>query len=179
MNILIIGDVVGSPGRNIMKKALPRVFRKHDVDYCIANVENAAGGFGVTKEVCDEMLALGVDCMTSGNHIWDKKEIVPIIDSIPQLLRPANYPASPPGRRSHGVRGKDSRAPGATPDLSGRVVMNGAIDDPVQRAAAEVEKLRKEAKSVIVDEHADATSEKMALGYSLDAKVTAVVGTHT
>jgi 2',3'-cyclic-nucleotide 2'-phosphodiesterase len=179
MNILVIGDVVGSPGRNIMKKALPRVFRKHDVDYCIANVENAAGGFGVTKEVCDEMLAQGVDCMTSGNHIWDKKEIVGIIDSIPQLLRPANYPAAQPGRRSHVGVGKDSRVPVATLNLSGRVFMNGSIDDPFACALAEVEKLRKEARIIIVDIHAEATSEKMALGYYLDGKVSAVVGTHT
>src|SRR5437762_11534115 len=111
MNILIIGDVVGYPGRAIMKKALPGVFRKHDVDYCIANVENAAGGFGVTRELADEFLAMGVDCMTSGNHIWDKKEIVSVIGSMPQLLRPANYPASQPGRGSYVGRGKDSRVP--------------------------------------------------------------------
>src|SRR5882724_938699 len=137
MNILIIGDVVGNPGRQVMR-ALPRVFRKHDVDYCIANVENAAGGFGVTKEICDELLGLGVDCMTSGNHIWDKKEIIPIIDSIPQLLRPANYPATQPGRRTHVGRGKDSHVPVATLNVSGRVFMNGAIDDPFACAAAEV-----------------------------------------
>ena len=92
MNILVIGDVVGHPGRAILKKALPLVFKMHDVDYCIANIENAAGGFGVTKEVCDEMLDAGVDCLTSGNHIWDKKEIIPIIDLMPQLLRPAQLP---------------------------------------------------------------------------------------
>ena len=95
MNILIIGDVVGSPGRSIMKRALPRVFRSCDIDYCIANVENAAGGFGVTREVCDEILGMGVDCMTSGNHIWDKREIMPVIDQIPQLLRPAQLPVGP------------------------------------------------------------------------------------
>ena len=99
MNILIIGDVVGNPGRTILKKALPLVFAKHDIDYCIANIENAAGGFGVTKEVCDEILDAGVDCLTSGNHIWDKKEIIPVIDLIPQLLRPLELPraAARPG----------------------------------------------------------------------------------
>ena len=106
MNILIIGDVVGSPGRQIMKRALPRVFEKHDVDYCIANVENAAGGFGVTKDVCDELLDMGVDCMTSGNHIWDKREILGFVDLIPQLLRPLNYPERQPGRGSHVGKGK-------------------------------------------------------------------------
>jgi 2',3'-cyclic-nucleotide 2'-phosphodiesterase len=179
MNILIIGDVVGTPGRVIMQKALPRVFEKHDVDYCIANVENAAGGFGVTKELADEFLQMGVDCMTSGNHIWDKKEIIGAIGSIPQLLRPANYPKDQPGKGSHVGRGKDSHAPVATLNVSGRIFMNGAIDDPFACVAAEVEKLRKEARIIVVDVHAEATSEKMAIGYYLDGKVTAVVGTHT
>jgi metallophosphoesterase (TIGR00282 family) len=179
MNILIIGDVVGSPGRAIMKKALARVFRKHDVEYCIANVENAAGGFGITREICDEILALGVDCMTSGNHIWDKREIVPVIDQIPQLLRPLNYPVGQPGKGSHVGRAKDSRVPVATLNLSGRVFMNGAMDDPFTKGLAEVERLRKEAAVIIVDMHAEATSEKVAMGCYLDGKVSAVVGTHT
>jgi len=179
MNILVVGDVVGSPGRQIMKKALPLIFRKHDIDYCIANVENAAGGFGVTKEVCDEIRAMGVDCMTSGNHIWDKKEIVPLMGQMHDLLRPANYPASQPGRGTHVGRGKDSGVAVATLNLSGRVFMNGAIDDPFTRGLAEVEVLRKQAAIIIVDAHCEATSEKMALGYYLDGKVTAVVGTHT
>jgi metallophosphoesterase (TIGR00282 family) len=179
MNILVIGDIVGSPGRNIMKKALPLVFRKHDIDYCIANAENAAGGFGVTKEVCDELLDMGVDCLTSGNHIWDKREIIPFIDLIPQLLRTANYPGSQPGRGSYVGSGKRSKAPVATLNLSGRVFMNGAIDDPFQKAAAEVEALRKQAKVVIVDMHGEASSEKTAMGVFLDGKVSAVFGTHT
>jgi 2',3'-cyclic-nucleotide 2'-phosphodiesterase len=179
MKILIIGDVVGTPGRAIMKRALPLVFKKHDIDYCIANIENAAGGFGITKELSDEFLDMGVDCMTSGNHIWDKKEIIGFIDLIPQLLRPANYPPGQPGKGSHVGQGKRSKVPVATLNVSGRVFMNGAIDDPFQCAAAEVEKLRKEAKIVVVDVHGEATSEKMALGYYLDGKVTAVVGTHT
>ena len=179
MNILIIGDVVGSPGRTIMKKALRALFTLHDVDYCIANVENAAGGFGVTREICDEFLAMGVDCMTSGNHIWDKREIIPIIDSIPQLLRPANYPEGQPGKGTYVGRAKDSKIPVATLNLSGRVFMNGSIDDPFTRAAREIEALRKEATVIIVDMHAEASSEKVALGYYLDGKVAAVVGTHT
>jgi metallophosphoesterase (TIGR00282 family) len=179
MNILIIGDVVGSPGRSIMKKALPLVLKKYDVDYCIANVENAAGGFGVTREICDEILAMGVDCMTSGNHIWDKREIIPIIDQIPQLLRPLNYPEGQPGHGSYVGRGKDSHVPVAVLNLSGRVFMNGAMDDPFTLGAREVEKLRKEAAVIIVDMHAEASSEKTALGYHLDGTVSAVVGTHT
>jgi 2',3'-cyclic-nucleotide 2'-phosphodiesterase len=179
MKILIIGDVVGSPGRGIMKKALPAVFRKHDIDYCIANVENAAGGFGVTRDVCDEFRAMGVDCMTSGNHIWDKKEIIPHMGQLTDLLRPANYPAGQPGRWSHVGKGKDSKVPVATLNLSGRVFMQGAMDDPFSKGRAEVERLKAEASVVIVDMHGEATSEKMALAYYLDGLATAVVGTHT
>jgi metallophosphoesterase (TIGR00282 family) len=179
MNILVIGDVVGSPGRAIIRKALPLVFRKHEIDYCIANVENAAGGFGVTKEVCDELLDLGVDCMTSGNHIWDKKEIIPFVDLIPQLLRPANYPQRQPGRGSHVGRGKRSGVPVATLNLSCRVFMHGALDDPFTTGLREVERLRHEAAVVIVDIHGEATSEKTAMGHYLDGRVSAVLGTHT
>jgi 2',3'-cyclic-nucleotide 2'-phosphodiesterase len=179
MNILIIGDVVGSPGRSIMKKALPKVLAKHDVDYCIANVENAAGGFGITRDLCDEFLAMGVDCMTSGNHIWDKREIIPQIESIPQLIRPLNYPPGQPGKGSYIGQGKDSKVAVATLNLSGRVFMNGAMDDPFTLGLKEVEALRKEAAVIIVDMHAEASSEKTALGYYLDGKVSAVVGTHT
>jgi 2',3'-cyclic-nucleotide 2'-phosphodiesterase len=179
MNILLIGDVVGSPGRHIMKKALPRVFKKHDIEYCVANVENAAGGFGVTKEVCDEILDLGVDCMTSGNHIWDKKEIVPFVDLIPQLLRPANYPARQPGRGAHVGRAKRSGVPVATLNLSCRVFMHGSIDDPFTCGQAAVEKLRAEAKVILVDVHGEASSEKTALGHFFDGVASAVFGTHT
>src|SRR5512145_146826 len=179
MNILLIGDVVGSPGRTILAKALPAVFRKYEIDYCVANVENAAGGFGVTKEVCDELLDAGVDCLTSGNHIWDKKEILGVIDLIPQLLRPLNYPERQPGRGSHVGKGKRSGVPVATLNLSGRVFMNGAMDDPFKLGLAEVERLRKEAKVIVVDMHGEATSEKTAMGHFLDGRVSAVVGTHT
>jgi hypothetical protein len=178
LKILIVGDVVGSPGRHIMKKALPLVVKKHGVDYCIANVENAAGGFGVTKEVCDEILDMGVDCLTSGNHIWDKKEIVGFVDLIPQLLRPLNYPKGQPGRGSHVGRSR-SGVPVATLNLSCRVFMNGAMDDPFTLGRDEVARLRREAQVVIVDLHGEATSEKCAVGHWLDGQVAAVVGTHT
>jgi 2',3'-cyclic-nucleotide 2'-phosphodiesterase len=179
MNILLIGDVVGNPGRSIMKKALPVVFKKYDVDYCVANVENAAGGFGVTKDVCDEILDLGVDCLTSGNHIWDKKEIIGVIDLIPQLLRPLNYPARQPGRGSHVGKGKRSKTPVATLNLSGRVFMNGAMDDPFALGLKEIERLREEAKVILVDMHGEASSEKTAIANYFDGLVSAVVGTHT
>ena len=179
MNILLIGDVVGNPGRSIMKKALPVVFKKYDVDYCVANVENAAGGFGVTKDVCDEILDMGVDCLTSGNHIWDKKEIIGVIDLIPQLLRPLNYPTRQPGRGSHVGKGKRSKVPVATLNLSGRVFMNGAMDDPFALGLKEIERLREEAKVILVDMHGEASSEKTAIASYFDGLVSAVVGTHT
>jgi 2',3'-cyclic-nucleotide 2'-phosphodiesterase len=179
MNILLIGDVVGSPGRAILRKALPVVFKKYDVEYCIANVENAAGGFGVTKEVCDEILDAGVDCLTSGNHIWDKKEIVGVIDLIPQLLRPLNYPARQPGRGSHVGKGKRSGVPVATINLSGRVFMHGALDDPFALGLREIERLRAEAKVILVDMHGEASSEKTAIASYFDGLASAVVGTHT
>jgi metallophosphoesterase (TIGR00282 family) len=179
MNILLIGDVVGNPGRTILKKALPAVFKKYDVDYCVANVENAAGGFGVTKEVCDEILDAGVDCLTSGNHIWDKKEILGVVDLIPQLLRPLNYPARQPGRGSHVGKGKRSGVPVATLNLSGRVFMHGAMDDPFALGLREVERLRGEAKVILVDMHGEASSEKTAIASYFDGLVSAVVGTHT
>jgi metallophosphoesterase (TIGR00282 family) len=179
MNILLIGDVVGSPGRHILKKALPLVVKKYDVEYCVANVENAAGGFGVTKETCDEILDAGVDCLTSGNHIWDKKEILGVIDLIPQLLRPLNYPARQPGRGSHVGKARRSGAKVATLNLSGRVFMHGAMDDPFELGLREIERLRQEAKVVLVDMHGEATSEKTAIAHYFDGRVTAVVGTHT
>jgi metallophosphoesterase (TIGR00282 family) len=179
MNILLIGDVVGNPGRSIMKKALPVVFKKYDVDYCVANIENAAGGFGVTKDVCDEILDMGVDCLTSGNHIWDKKEILGVIDLIPQLLRPLNYPARQPGRGSHVGKGKRSKVPVATLNLSGRVFMNGAMDDPFALGLKEIERLREEVKVIVVDMHGEASSEKTAIASYFDGLVSAVVGTHT
>jgi len=179
MNILMIGDVVGSPGRDILKKALPIVFKKYGIDYCVANVENAAGGFGVTKEVCDEILDAGVDCLTSGNHIWDKKEILGVVDLIPQLLRPLNYPARQPGRGTHVGKARRSGAPVATLNLSGRVFMHGAMDDPFTLGLAEIERLSQEAKVILVDMHGEATSEKTAIAHYFDGKVTAVVGTHT
>jgi hypothetical protein len=179
MNVLVIGDVVGSPGRGIMKKALPLLFKKYDVEYCVANVENAAGGFGVTKDVCDELLDMGVDCMTSGNHIWDKKEILGVVDLIPQLLRPLNYPERQPGRGSHVGKARRSGAPVATLNLSCRVFMNGAIDDPFRLGLQEVERLRREAKVILVDVHGEATSEKAALGHYFDGRVSVVFGTHT
>ncbi len=178
MKILVVGDVVGHPGRAILRQALPVARARYAPEYVVANAENAAGGFGITKEICDELLDLGIDCLTSGNHIWDKKEILGVVDLLPQLLRPANYPPRQPGRGSH-VGATRRGVPVATLNLSGRVFMGGAIDDPFRCGAAEVERLRREARVIIVDIHAEATSEKVALGYYLDGRASLVCGTHT
>ncbi len=178
MKILVIGDIVGSPGRSIVTRALRGIVARHGIDYTIANVENAAGGFGVTKEICEELLDLGIDCLTSGNHIWDKKEILPLIDLIPQLIRPANYPASQPGRGWHVGRGRNG-VPVATLNLSGRVFMGSSIDDPFQKADAALDELHRETRVIVVDIHAEATSEKLALAHHLNGRVSAVLGTHT
>jgi len=179
VKILMIGDIVGSPGRRITRRALPRVFAEHDIDYCVANAENAAGGFGVTTDVCDELLDMGIDVLTSGNHIWDKREIIPLMDMFPQLLRPANYPAKQPGTGTHVGRGKRSGVAVATLNVSGRVFMNGSIDDPFACADREIERLKNEADVIVVDVHGEASSEKTAFGHYLDGRVAAVVGTHT
>jgi len=179
MNILVIGDIVGGPGRQIVRKAFARLMERHDADYCIANAENAAGGAGLTRDVCRELLDLGIDCLTTGNHVWDKREFVEVIDLIPQVLRPANYPDRQPGRGAHVGTARRSGARVATLNLSGRVFMGGAIDDPFRSAEEHVARLRQEAKVIVVDLHGEATSEKTALGHFLDGRVSAVLGTHT
>jgi 2',3'-cyclic-nucleotide 2'-phosphodiesterase len=179
MKILVIGDIVGSPGRSIVQRALAAITARHEIDYTIANAENAAGGFGVTKEICEELLDLGIDCLTSGNHIWDKKEILPFIDLIPQLIRPANYPVGQPGRGWYVGKSRRGGVAVATLNLSGRVFMGSSVDDPFRAADALLDELKGQAPVLIVDIHAEATSEKLALGHHLDGRVSAVLGTHT
>ena len=177
MKILFIGDIVGKPGRDILQKGLRTVVEHYGVDFVIANAENSAGGFGITKDIGDAILDLGVDVMTSGNHIWDKKEALEYIVGEPKLLRPANYPAGVPGRGSFLAQAGDGRAVGVI-NVMGRVFML-QIDDPFAVVLKEIEALRAKTKIIIVDFHAEATSEKIAMGWHLDGKVTLVVGTHT
>jgi len=177
MNILFIGDIVGRPGREMVRKGLRGLIERYDVDLVIANAENSANGFGVTKEIGDTLLEWGVDVMTSGNHIWDKKEAIDYIATEPRLLRPANYPAGVPGRGSYVAQTGDGRAVGVI-NAMGRVFMLN-IDDPFQVVLKEIEAIRHRTRVIIVDFHAEATSEKMAMGWHLDGKVTAVFGTHT
>ena len=177
MNILFLGDIVGRPGRELIRKGLRPLIEHHGVDLTIANAENAAAGFGVTKDIGDSLLEWGVDVMTSGNHIWDKKEVLGYIDNEPRLLRPANYPAGVPGRGSYLAQTGDGRAVGVV-NVMGRVFMLN-IDDPFAVVLQEIDKLRHKTRVIVVDVHAEATSEKIAMGWHLNGKATLVVGTHT
>jgi 2',3'-cyclic-nucleotide 2'-phosphodiesterase len=177
MILLFIGDIVGKPGRDMVRKGLHAIIEAHGVDLVIANAENSAAGFGITKDIGDTLLEWGVDVMTSGNHIWDKKEAIEYIATEPRLLRPANYPAGVPGRGSYVAQTGDGRSVGVI-NVMGRVFMLN-IDDPFQVVLREIEAIRHRTKIILVDFHAEATSEKIAMGWHLDGKVTAVFGTHT
>jgi len=182
LHILFIGDIFGRPGRTIVKDRLPSLVKKYSVDLVIANGENAAAGFGITPPLAEELFEMGIDVLTSGNHIWDKREIIDFFQMANgnphspsrRLLRPANYPPDMPGWGVYeGVKGSNAYA---VLNLQGRIFMT-ANDDPFRSA----DQLLKEvsAKIVIVDLHAEATSEKISMGWYLDGRVTAVIGTHT
>ena len=177
MHLLFIGDIVGRPGRDLVRLGLGALVEQHGIDLVIANAENSAGGFGVTREIGDELLDRGVDVMTSGNHIWDKREALEYIGAEPRLLRPANFPAGAPGRGSYLARTRAGQGVGIV-NVMGRVYM-APLDDPFAVVLREIEALRARCRVVFVDFHAEATSEKLAMGWHLDGRVTAVVGTHT
>jgi metallophosphoesterase (TIGR00282 family) len=176
MRILFIGDIVGSPGREVLTKHLAEIVARERADLVIINGENSAAGFGITPKIADELFALGADVITGGNHSWDKKEIQEYIPNEPRLLRPANFPKSPGrglyvGTSRGGVRF-------AVLNLQGRVFM-APLDCPFRTADAELAKIPPDVKIIFVDMHAEATSEKQAMGWYLDGRVSVVVGTHT
>jgi metallophosphoesterase (TIGR00282 family) len=183
LRILFVGDVFGSAGRRIVREHLPHVIAERGADLVIINAENAAGGFGVTPAIADDLFTLGAHVLTTGNHVWDKREIIEYMQSVPEesgerarrLIRPANFVAGTPGYGFY-----EGELPSgqtyAVINLQGRVFM-GASDDPFRTADALLEKIK--AKVIVVDIHAEATSEKVALGWYLDGRVTAVLGTHT
>jgi 2',3'-cyclic-nucleotide 2'-phosphodiesterase len=175
--LLFIGDIVGRPGRELVRRGLAALVAHHRINLVVANVENAAAGFGVTPEIADDFLAYGIHVMTGGNHTWDKKEIFPYFAEQPRLLRPANLPPGAPGRGVI-VTTASNGVPVAVINLMGRVFMT-AIDDPFRVALDEIAAVRTEARVTLVDFHAEATSEKIAMGWHLDGRVAAVVGTHT
>lgn len=177
MKILFIGDIVGSPGREAIEKLLPGLKKEYSLDFVIANAENAAGGSGITRRVADELFTSGVSALTSGDHIWKKREIMEIINEEERILRPANFPSGAPGRGEAIFKLKDGRKVGVI-NIQGRVFMQ-ALECPFKAARQAQEVLAKETKIIIVDVHAEATSEKVALGWYLDGLVSAVLGTHT
>jgi len=177
MKILFIGDIVGSPGRRAVKELVPKIVKKEKIDFVIGNAENAAGGSGITPDIAEELFSYGLDVITSGDHIWKKKEIVEALDVEDRLLRPANYP---PGARGKGwgVYKTESGAKVGVINLVGRVFME-CVECPFKVGRDLVEKLSKETPVIIVDMHAEATSEKIALVWYLDGMVSAIFGTHT
>ena len=175
--LLFIGDIVGRPGRELVRRGLRAIVAEHAIDCVIANAENSAAGFGITREIGEQLLDYGIDVMTSGNHIWDKKEAIDYIGIEPRLLRPINYPAGVPGNGSYVTRAGNDVSVGVI-NAMGRVFMLN-IDDPFAVVAREVEAMRQRTRIIFVDFHAEATSEKIAMGWHLDGTVTGVVGTHT
>jgi 2',3'-cyclic-nucleotide 2'-phosphodiesterase len=175
--LLFIGDIVGKPGRELLRRGLAALVAHHRIDLVIVNGENAAAGFGITPDIAEDFFAYGVHVITGGNHSWDKKEIIPYIATHPRLLRPANFPAGTVGQgRVLVTAGNGVRV--AVINAMGRVFMT-AIDDPFRIVVEEIEAVRSEASVIFVDFHAEATSEKVAMGWHLDGRATAVVGTHT
>ncbi len=177
MRILFIGDIFGRSGREIVRRGLPALVERESIDFVIANVENAAAGFGITGDIADTILEYGVDVMTTGNHVWDKKEVLEYFPRQPKLLRPANFPAGAPGRGSYVGRTRTGEPIGVI-NVMGRIFMT-PIDDPFAVVLKEIEAIRGKARVIVIDFHGEATSEKVAMAWHLDGKVTAVFGTHT
>ena len=179
MKVIFIGDIVGRPGRRIIQKLLPDLRKKLGADFVIANAENSADGYGIAPAIVEELAACGVDLISLGDHLWDKKEIIPQLATDRRLVRPANYPPGVPGQGSAVAAAKNGAKIGFL-CLQGRVFMQKEmLDDPFRCATGEMEKLKQETPVVIVEIHAEATSEKVALGWHLDGKASAVVGSHT
>lgn len=177
VRLLFVGDVVGKPGRRVLQRLLPRLVDEHRVDYTVVNIENAAGGMGITPDVVRELAPLKIDCYTSGNHVWDKREGLPLLDRHANLLRPANYPEGNPGHGVH-VGETASGVRVATLNVEGQVFLKN-LDSPFKTADRLIAELADDVKVILVDFHAEATSEKQALGFYLDGRASAVFGTHT
>jgi len=177
MKVLYIGDIMGEPGRRAVARAVPRLVSQRQIDVVIGNGENVAGGFGITPDLAEELFGMGLSAITTGNHAWDKKEILDYFPRERRLLRPANYPEGAPGQGSVVIETKGGEEL-AVLQLMGRVYMP-TLDCPFQVGRREMTRLKKRVAAVLVDMHAEATSEKMAMGHYLDGEATAVVGTHT
>ncbi len=178
MKVLLIGDVIGRPGRVAIERFVIPLREELGLDLVVANCENAAGGAGITPAVADELFSAGIDALTSGNHVWRKKEGLSLLKLDPRVLRPANYPAAAPGTGSTVVETLSGQKVGIL-NLQGRVFMEPVVDCPFRAADRELERLRLATHVILVDMHAEATSEKVALGWYLDGRISCLVGTHT
>ena len=177
MKVLFVGDIMGEPGRRVLLKHLSKAIDDHHIDLVVGNGENAAGGFGITPDIAEELFDLGLSAITLGNHAWDKREAMEYIQKDPRVIRPANYPDGVPGKGAC-VLETPSGERLAIVQLMGRVFMP-MVDCPFRVAERELSQLENQADYILVDMHAETTSEKMAMGYFLDGKVSAVLGTHT
>jgi metallophosphoesterase (TIGR00282 family) len=177
VNLLFIGDIVGGPGRRAVKELLPGLRRRHQLDVVIANGENSAGGSGITPSTAAEIFAAGVDVITSGDHLWDQKEVMELLANEPRFVRPLNYPSGTPGHGSF-VLQVDGKPQLCVLNLQGRTFMP-PLENPFHTVLAEVKRLQEYTRKIFVDFHAEATSEKVALARMLDGEVSVVVGTHT
>lgn len=180
MKILFLGDVVGRSGRDAVCRALPQLRQTHKIDVCVVNGENAAGGFGITPEIYHALRQAGADVVTTGNHVWDQQSAVPLLEREPNLLRACNYPPTAPGRGLIEIKLPDGRM-AVVLHLMGQVFMPETLDNPFHAAekALEPYRLGKTAQAILVDFHAEANSEKMAMGHFLDGRASLVIGTHT
>jgi len=177
MKILFIGDIVGSPGRDAIRGLLPALKKEYALDFVVANAENAAGGSGITPRVAEDLFSLGLDVLTSGDHIWKKRDVFEIIDNDTRILRPVNFPAGAPGRGYYVFNSAKGAKIGVI-NVQGRVFME-ALECPFKTTKLAAEEISRETRVILVDIHAEATSEKVALGWYLDGMVSAVLGTHT
>jgi metallophosphoesterase (TIGR00282 family) len=177
IKILFLGDIVGEPGRRAVIESLPRIREQHGIDFIIVNGENSANGRGITPKISIDLLRAGAAVITTGDHIWDQKEIVSYIDTEPRLLRPLNYPPGTPGAGS--IVLETARGKVAVVNVQGRTFMQPSLENPFRAMDAEIDRLREETPVIFVDVHAETTSEKVAMGRFLDGRVSAVVGTHT
>ncbi|HQP91109.1 MAG TPA: TIGR00282 family metallophosphoesterase [Candidatus Omnitrophota bacterium] len=178
MKVLFIGDIVGSPGRAAVKSIVPKLRTQKGIDFVIANAENAAGGSGITSRVARDLFQSGCDCLTSGDHVWRRQEIIELMQNDKRVLKPANFPKNTPGQGSGLIKNKNGQSIGVV-CLLGQVFIDALVESPFHVVREEIAELKKDTKVIIVDIHAEATSEKIALGWFLDGEVSGVFGTHT
>jgi metallophosphoesterase (TIGR00282 family) len=177
LRILFLGDIVGEPGRRAVIESLPRLKKEREIDFVIVNGENAANGRGITPKIAIDLLRAGVAVITTGDHIWDQKEVLPYIDTEPRLLRPINYPEKTPGQGSIVLETPKGKV--GVINVQGRTFMQPILENPFRALDQAVAEMQRETRTIFVDAHAETTSEKIAIGRFLDGRVSAVIGTHT